>query len=214
MWGRWWARVVASWLTVTPHSLAQCRWVLLTDWLNEWRCWLRCPDVSQVSWEVFGYGGWQDSVGTGLCSLLEGSRCEGLSITALEGTDPRLPCRTHFGFGRKGIMVFQAASYFPLPGASGSLACCLQGLSSTVIVFLGKKKQKSISFRPHKYCPEGMRDQPPKEDRSFRIQPPRERILQSDRKRQIVYDLTYIYLRYNIHRMLWKDPQGTFWPPQ
>ena len=118
--------------------------------------------------------------------------CEGLKITALEGTNPQLPFRTHFGFGRKGIMVLRAASYFPISGASGSLTCWLQGLSSRVKVFLGKKKQKHISFRLHKYCPEGVRDQPPKESGSFHIQPSRERLPESDRERQILYDLTYM----------------------
>ena len=141
------------------------------------------------------------------CQPLGGVWVWGLRTAALEGTNPQLPPRTHFGFGGKGIMFFQAALYFPLPGASRSLTCCLQGPSSTVIVFLGNRKQKRISFRPHKYCPEGMRGQRPNQDGSFHIQPPKERIPQSDRKRQILYDLTYIYLKYPIHRCYGKTPR-------
>ena len=38
MWGRWWARVLSGWLTVTPQSSTVsigAQWVLLTDWMSE-----------------------------------------------------------------------------------------------------------------------------------------------------------------------------------
>ena len=80
--------------------------------------------------------------------------------------------------------------------------------------FLGKEKTKEHQFQTSQILSWGNEGPAAQGGWSFHIQPPRERISQSDRKRQILYDLTYIYLRYNIHKILWKKTEGIFWPPQ